>query len=522
MKKIFFYLLTFWILSIQLSFSQIKSGVYGDLKWSFNNDYSLVIEGKGEMEPSYSGDYPWNECRYDAISIEIKDSVTSIARKAFESFTEVKTVKISNSVRIIGESAFSCCYDIEKVFMSDSVDTVGKWAFEVSTKIKDPIFSKKVFIRMPTSYSGFYEIPEGIETIAYEAFSNCKFLSSIHFPNTLTCIKELAFWGCIGIESLEFPNSLETIEEYAFQDCSNLKIVSMPSSVKTIKNAFYNAWHVDKLYWNNSINCRSYFSTYNELYLGDIVTSVPSVGNSMLKKVSLGKNVERLEAFAFSESPLEELYITTENEISLHSTAFKYDDLSNITLFVPSSKAYYYKNNTPWNEMGKILTIEGNEPNVKKCPQPYIEYSEGKIRLSSDLEKSSFECNISALDAISTCDEEIPLTATYIISAYAKHDGYLDSDVATVSLVFATDESGSQSSSIVEINSTPILYTKNGNTITIKVPDGENQVSFYSLDGKQITTSFSSNGIVQIDTDLISSDIIIIKIGNKSAKIMIH
>ena len=70
-------------------------------------------------------------------------------------------------------------------------------------------------------------LPDSVSTIAFRTFERCSFLEKINFPSTLTRIDEYAFDSCSKIASLTFPDSLTRIGERAFWKCERLISVSL-------------------------------------------------------------------------------------------------------------------------------------------------------------------------------------------------------------------------------------------------------------------------------------------------------
>ena len=79
-----------------------------------------------------------------------------------------------------------------------------------------------------------------ITDIIHHAFSGCKNLRSVTFPESLLVVGESAFRYCSSLTSITIPNSVIRIGDYAFSDCSGLKSVTIGSSVTSISSsAFY-------------------------------------------------------------------------------------------------------------------------------------------------------------------------------------------------------------------------------------------------------------------------------------------
>lgn len=82
-------------------------------------------------------------------------------------------------------------------------------------------------------------IPDTITEIPDGAFYNCVGLKSITIPNTIVSIGDEAFGGCVGLNTITMPNSLTSIGSNAFNGCSGLKSVVLSDNLIEIKsNAF--------------------------------------------------------------------------------------------------------------------------------------------------------------------------------------------------------------------------------------------------------------------------------------------
>ena len=165
-------------------------------------------------------------------------SVTRIDNDAFSECYSLKSITIPNSVTSIGYSAFEGCSSLTTITIPNSVTSIEAWAFYGCSSLTSPVYNAHLFAYMPTSYSGAYTIPEGIEQIACYAF-NCPSLTSVTIPNSVTSIGNYAFWGCSSLTSVTIPNSVTSIGYDAFKDCSSLTSVTIGNSVTSIgRSAF--------------------------------------------------------------------------------------------------------------------------------------------------------------------------------------------------------------------------------------------------------------------------------------------
>ncbi len=107
---------------------------------------------------AYKGDITIpNEVTYEHDTY----SVVGIGESAFEGSTVLSSVTIPNSVTTIGDGAFYGCSTLASVIMEDGITTIG----------------------------------EG-------AFSQCTSLPSITIPSTVTSIGDLAFYGCVSLKKV--------------------------------------------------------------------------------------------------------------------------------------------------------------------------------------------------------------------------------------------------------------------------------------------------------------------------------
>ncbi|GMH50282.1 hypothetical protein TL16_g00733 [Triparma laevis f. inornata] len=84
------------------------------------------------------------------------------------------------------------------------------------------------------------DLPKGIESISWAAFSCCTSLTSISFPTTLTSIGEGAFAWCSSLDNVDlFHTNLQQLDGYAFADCSNLKLMTIPDSLQKLGDSVF-------------------------------------------------------------------------------------------------------------------------------------------------------------------------------------------------------------------------------------------------------------------------------------------
>ena len=115
--------------------------------------------------------------------VTIPKGTEAIAKSAFENGS-MSSVTIPDSVKEIGECAFSKCDSLESVI-----------------------------------------IPVGITMIRRETFRHCSSLTSVSIPDSVKEIGEKAFFQCKELPSLTIPNRVTKIGPDAFADCPGLTVV---------------------------------------------------------------------------------------------------------------------------------------------------------------------------------------------------------------------------------------------------------------------------------------------------------
>ena len=104
----------------------------------------------------------------------------------------------------------------KNIILPDSVRVIGNDAFSNSDTLEAVL------------------VPEGVEKIESEAFSYCTNLKKVYLPSSLEAIEREVFWKCEALESIVIPDGCEEIGSDCFTFCENLTDIYVPSSMCSI------------------------------------------------------------------------------------------------------------------------------------------------------------------------------------------------------------------------------------------------------------------------------------------------
>ena len=242
-------------------------------------------------------------------SVTIPDGVTDIGSYAFASCSALTKISLPDSVVVIGDRAFFDCPLLKSVTVPASVTVIGEYAFGYHydddwyytktdgfkinyTKntaghlyaVQNGFSDETCLLTEPhddnstlriTKYAGYdteYVIPAEIDgkkisEIRYNAFIDCKLLTSVTIPDGVTMIGSAAFRGCTALTDVVLPDSVTSIGGSAFYNCPKLINVTIPDSVTNIGDYAFGFDENDEKIDGFKIYC--YGGTAGERYAKD-------------------------------------------------------------------------------------------------------------------------------------------------------------------------------------------------------------------------------------------------------------
>ena len=169
----------------------------------------------------------------------------------FHICTKLETVRLPESLRKIGVSAFDGCKALVHVDIPSGVNEIGEFAFSGSSL--ETVTIPEGVVNLPRSvfchcYSlKSVKLPTSLKTIGGSAFYDCSALTTIN-DDALKGVAEIgrqAFHCCSSLTTFKLPPLLKTIESYTFNGCESLSKVELPPYLETIKNYAFHGCHSD-------------------------------------------------------------------------------------------------------------------------------------------------------------------------------------------------------------------------------------------------------------------------------------
>lgn len=195
---------------------------------------------------------------------------------------------------------------------------------------------------------------------------------------------------------------------------------------------------------------------------------------------------------------------------------------ANCKLYVPKGSKEDYAFADGWSNFVNIIEEEVTNTDSSIEP-PTIAFENKKLTFHSSTPDVKYIYQIKAEDNTATLVEadgaEVELTATYIITAYAKTES-ATSEATTVTLVWVDAQLTTDSPSDVQaVTARPILISSNDGNVTIKGLEDNENVDVYSLSGAKLNSIKSAFGTTSFKED--KGNVVIVKIGDKSIRVVV-
>jgi len=303
----------------------------------------------------------YNNRSLTLTGVALGNDVTGFADRAFDSCTGLYTITIPNSVKSMGNNAFSYCYNLtgvnfeptstvdrignvgffyclklKKISIPDSVSSIGSQFFDYCGNLTDATIGTGL-----TGFGGPGAIGLG------SSFDHCVSLTGLSVAsanpkystedNVLFNKNKTTLWFCpMGrTGSYTIPSGVTTVEFQSFFYCSGLTSISIPSGVTYIGvQSFFNCTSLTGIFVDP--NSRTYTSESGVLFDNPNKTILIQYPPTRTGIYNIPSGVTTIEREAFYKSNLTAVSIPN-TLITMGFQCFGYSNLTGVT-FNPTSR----------------------------------------------------------------------------------------------------------------------------------------------------------------------------------------
>ena len=185
-------------------------------------------------------------------SYAVKDDTEEIGDNAFWGCAFLRNVAVPNTVERIGDEAFARCISLESVCIPASVEKIGKNPFvDLDSKVINNeseayVIDNKILYSADRTRlvscltdAAMVIVPKTVRVIGSLAFTRRAKLKKVQLPDGLERIGRDAFSDCDALEEVVIPASVKTIAPYAFGGCENLKKVTFLGEVTSLSRTAF-------------------------------------------------------------------------------------------------------------------------------------------------------------------------------------------------------------------------------------------------------------------------------------------
>lgn len=137
-------------------------------------------------------------------------------KEGYKAPDNITDIVVNDMVETIPRRAFEYCASLISVRLPDSLKVIGRFSFIGCRSLRFIVF------------------PEGVKEICGGAFAGCTSLESIILPRSMKIIGKGAFGRCSSLKSVVIPEGVEKVDDAAFYGCTSLDSIRLPASIQKI------------------------------------------------------------------------------------------------------------------------------------------------------------------------------------------------------------------------------------------------------------------------------------------------
>lgn len=294
---------------------------------------------------------------YKITALNLPYSVESIEYLGYYQCSKLRDLEFPESMKSIGANAFDGCSGMTSIHIPKSVEHISRAAFTFSDNLvslvvdsENPIYDSRndcnaiIETATNTLITGCKNtvIPNEIRTIAEAAFYRCG-LTHFEAPDSLKKIERMAF--CYGeFTTFTIPDAIDLIDFKTFSSCRKLKELNLGKGLKVIGyRAFEGCYELPVLYIPDNVEELGYEAFY---------------ACSGLRKLTLGKGIKKMSGDVFHYINLDSITCYMEIPPAITENCFKPEIHETAILRVPFFAMNNYRTAPYWQD---FIHLEGIE-----------------------------------------------------------------------------------------------------------------------------------------------------------------
>jgi len=203
------------------------------------------------------------------------------------------------SVTKIDQRAFLECKQITSIKIPETVTNIGIWAFSHCESLAEIV------------------IPDSVTMMGHGICNGCENLQLAVVGKGLKSLPSSTFAHCPKLNDVRLSDSITEIGDWAFEECESLTSINLPNSLKTVRKDAFEGSGLTSIKIPDSVE-----------YLGDY-----AFGNCYnLKSVRLGSGLKRMEKDVFKSTALESVVIPDNVKSMGRSDFYDCNKLKTVTI----------------------------------------------------------------------------------------------------------------------------------------------------------------------------------------------
>ena len=328
-----FLLLTFIIIKSQrITMNNITYQIYDDnkamvIKGNYNGN--IVIPDKISFQnKTFSVEALGYDCFMGStqlLSVKLPETIKKIDSRAFEECINLTSINLPKSLQRIETAVFFKCHQLKKITIPENVEFISPDAFsycsslqEISVDPKNKFYASKEGALYDKTFKTLLKVPDTkteiniantVEKFFPSTFENCKFLTKIELPLSVTDIPIFSFDNCRALREFNVHQNIKTIGWEIFRNAESLKKFTVDPLNKNFST------EDDVLYDYAKNNLLKFPPAKEKITIPATVKNIASSAfntSKNLKEITIPETVEKLGTWAFANCPkLEKITLLT-------------------------------------------------------------------------------------------------------------------------------------------------------------------------------------------------------------------